>query len=289
MMHSMDVMCDKPRDRFINDIMAIEAEEAKAAGAIGYMARALIQATMPHKKREGAEFTRKNGVFTLSLLAPSHVGLPYGSIPRLLVSWVTTEAVKTGARELVLGESLSQFMKELGMPPTGGRWGTVTRLKDQMRRLFASSITCTYEGERGFCIESTRVVDSARLWWDPMTPEQAALWESTLVLGERFFDEITSAPVPVDLRVLRALRKSPMSLDIYGWLTYRMSYLRRPTVVPWGVLQNQLGAEYGRVRDFKAAFVTALKKVLCIYRANAEEHGNGLLLKPSRPHIPRCE
>ncbi len=279
---------DKPRDRFISEILAIEAEAAKEAGAIGYMARALVQATMPHRKRVGAEFTRKNGAFTLSLLAPSHVGLPYGSIPRLLVSWVTTEAVRTGERELLLGDNLSQFMRELGMVPTGGRWGTVTRLKDQMRRLFASSITCTYEGDDGFGIESTRVVDSARLWWDPKKPEQAALWESTLTLGERFFDEITHGPVPVDLRALKALRRSPMALDIYCWLTYRLSYLKRPTVIPWCVLQIQLGAEYGRVRDFKAAFVSALRKVLCIYQANVQEHGNGLLIKPSRSHIPRC-
>jgi hypothetical protein len=277
-----------PRDRFITDVLAIEAEEAKEAGAIGYMARALVLATMPHRKHEGSEFTRRNGAFTLSLLSPSHVGLPYGSIPRLLVSWVTKEAVRTRERELVLGDSLSQFMRELGMVPTGGRWGTVTRLKDQMRRLFASSITCTDESNDSFNVKSTRVVDSAKLWWDPKTPEQATLWESTLTHGERFFDESTHGPVPVDLRALKALRRSPMALDVYCWLTYRMSYLKKCTVIPWRVLQIQFGAEYGRVRDFKVAFLVALRKVLCIYHVNAEEHAKGLLIKPSRSHIPRC-
>jgi hypothetical protein len=277
----------KPRAKFINEMLAIEAEEAKNAGALGYMARALVQATMPHRKHEGAEFTRCNGKFTLSLLAPSHIGLPYGSIPRLLVSWVTTEAVLTGNRELVLGNSLSQFMRQLGMVSTGGRWGTVTRLKDQMQRLFASSITCTNTNGDIFCIDSTRVVDSARLWWNPKKPEITTLWESTLTLGEQFFNEITHNPVPIDLRALRALRRSPMALDIYCWLTYRMSYLKKPIVIPWGVLQIQLGAEYNRERDFKAAFIFALNKVLCIYQANVEQHANGLLMKPSRSHIPR--
>ncbi|MCG7988209.1 MAG: pirin [Candidatus Thiodiazotropha weberae] len=277
-----------PRDKFINEVLAIEALAAKEAGAIGYMARALVQATLPHRKRDGAEFTRRNGAFTLSLLAPSHVGLPYGSIPRLLVSWVTTEAVRTGERELILGDNLSQFMRELGMVPTGGRWGTVTRLKEQMRRLFASSIIYTDNSTHGFCVNTKPIADTARLWWDPKRPEQAALWESTLKLGEQFFDEITRSPVPIDLRALKALKRSPMALDIYCWLTYRLSYLRKPTVIPWVALQIQLGAEYGRARDFKAAFVSALRKVLCIYGANVEEHGNGLLIKPSRTHIPRC-
>jgi len=243
-------MEQKNIDKLVQAALAIEVEEAREAGALGYMSRALVQATMPHRKTEGNEFTRRNGAFTMSLLAPSHVGLPYGSIPRLLVSWVTTEAVRTGERELVLGDNLSEFMRELDMVPTGGRWGTVTRLKDQMRRLFASSVTCTYDGDDGFAIESVRVVDSARLWWDPKSPDQTSLWESSLTLGERFFDEITQRPVPIDLRVLKALRRSPLAIDIYCWLTYRMSYLKRVTVIPWEALQAQFGADYSRTRDF---------------------------------------
>lgn len=96
---SMSTMDATPRDKFINEVLAIEALAAKEASAIGYMARALVQATLPHRKREGTEFTRRNGAFTLTLLAPSHVGLPYGSTPRLLIAWVTTEAVRTGERK----------------------------------------------------------------------------------------------------------------------------------------------------------------------------------------------
>ena len=219
-------MNEKNIDKLVSEALAIEAQEAIDAGTVGYMARALVQATMPHRQTEGVEFVRRNGQFELALMAPSRTGLPYGSIPRLLVAWVTSEAVRTGERELVLGDNLSQFMRELDMVPTGGRWGTVTRLREQMKRLFASSVTCTYDGGSSFAVENISVVDSARLWWDPKQPEQAALWESTLTLGERFFDEVSQRPVPIDMRALRALRRSPTALDIYCWLTYRMSYLR---------------------------------------------------------------
>lgn len=48
------------------------------AGALGFMARAKVQATLPHRKVDGNEFERRNGAFTLSLMAPAKIGLPYG-------------------------------------------------------------------------------------------------------------------------------------------------------------------------------------------------------------------
>ncbi len=79
-------------DRLITDALAIEAQDAKEAGALGYMARALVQATLPHSKPDSNEFERRNGAFTLVMLAPSKIGLPYGVIPRLMMAWMTTEA-----------------------------------------------------------------------------------------------------------------------------------------------------------------------------------------------------
>ena len=75
-------------NKLITESLAIEAEAAKKAGKLGFMARALVQATLPHSKIDGNEFERTNGAFTLSMLAPSNVGLPYGNIPRLLICLV---------------------------------------------------------------------------------------------------------------------------------------------------------------------------------------------------------
>jgi hypothetical protein len=125
------------------------------------------------------------------------------------------------------------------------------------------------------------------LWWDPKTPRQTELFGSSVVLSEPFFREVTARPVPIDLRALRSLSKSPMQLDIYAWLTYRMSYLRHDTTIPWQVLQAQFGAEYHRLRAFKAAFLEHLKKVFTVYRtAKVEPVQTGLLLHPSPPHVP---
>ncbi len=272
------------------EAVAIEAESAKEAGALSYMARSMVMATLPHRKIEGNEFIRQNGDFTLSLMAPSHIGLPYGSIPRLLVAWVTTEAVRTKERELILGDTLSEFMRALDLVPTGGRWGTITRLKEQMARLFASSVTCSYADGKRFAFQSVQVVDRAALWWDPKTPEQSTLWQSAIILGEHFFKEIIESPVAVDMRALKVLKQSPMALDIYTLLTYRMSYLRKSTVIPWEGMQQQLGSDYAQtpegLRNFKKKFIKALSMVHVVYPdANINITETGLILKPSKTHV----
>jgi len=274
--------------KLINESLAIEAEEAKEAGTLGFMARALVQATMPHKDPKEWFFERTNGAFTLTMMAPPKVGLPYGSVPRLLLAWITTEAVRTRSRDLALGDSLSGFMRELGMVPTGGRWGSITRLREQSRRLFTTAISCLYEGENRAGEIGFRLVDKHVLWWNPKSPDQRELFASTLTLSEPFFKEVISHPVPIDLRALKALSRSPLALDIYTWLTYRMSYLQRETTVPWAALEVQFGAGYKRTRDFKAAFVDHLKSVLAVYReAKASGTDRGLFLRPSPPHVRR--
>lgn len=274
-----------------SEALAIEEEDAKDAGAIGYMARALVQATMPHKKVEGNEFSRRNGSFSMTIIAPSAIGLPYGSYPRLLLSWLTTEAVRTKSPHLELGPTLSGFMAELGLIPAGGRWGTIHRLRDQINRLFCSSVSASYNEQFTDIGAGFRLTKKYKLWWDPKTPDQAVLWKSFVDLSGDFFEEIVNNPVPVDMRALKALKRSPMALDIYCWLTYRLSYLKKPTLIPWEALQMQFGADYategqGR-RDFKRAFLKHLSSVHVLYpEANLDGKPSGLLLKPSKPHVP---
>ena len=275
--------------QFIEDALAIEAEAAQSAGALGFMTRTLVQATLPHRDPQTNEFTRVNGHFTLSMMAPRSIGLPYGSVPRLLLAWITTEAVRTRAPTLYLGHSLTQFMRQLELIPTGGRNGSITRLRDQMQRLFAASITCIYRGPGHWSLDAIRVADAAQLWWNPQPPDPASSWTSTLTLGDKFYRDIIARPVPVDLRVLKALRPSPLALDIYCWLTYRFSYLRQSTLIAWRVLQAQFGADYHHTYHFKAKFLNALRQVLLVYPvARVTPVPEGLWLKPSRTHI-RCQ
>jgi len=282
----------KDLQEIITETLAIEVEDAKKAGRLGYMARAFVQATLPHKATPANEFYRENGLFSLTILAPSRIGLPYGSIPRLLLSWMTTEAIYTRSPTLELGPTLSAFMAELGLAPRGGKRGDITRLKKQTESLFCSTISCRYADEStsqgaGFTIAKDYV-----LWWTPKSPDQLPLWKSTVTLSTDFFNEVIERPVPIDMLALKTLKRSPMALDIYFWLTYRMSYLSKDTVIPWPLLQGQFGADYAQnahgLRNFKVNFLKQLKKVHTLYgAAKVGEVENGLLLKPSPPHIAK--
>jgi hypothetical protein len=283
------MMLTKSTENLLAQALSIEEISAKDSKELGFMARALVICTLPHSKPKEQEFSRKNGNYTLSMIAPKAIGLPYGSVPRLLLAWITTEATRTKSPTLTLGRSLSEFMEQLGMAnPTGGKTGSITRLRDQMKRLFSAFVSCSYSDEHQDSNTGFKIVQKSQTWWHPQHPDQAGLWESTLTLSQEFYEEIMAAPIPIDLRALKALKRSPMALDIYLWLTFRNSYLKSSTVVTWDQLQMQFGAEYGRSRAFKEAFTDALRKVQIVYpAAKIQTNDQGVLVSPSPTHVPR--
>ncbi len=297
----------------------IESEDAKSAGSLGFMARVLVLATMPYKDPKAYVFKRQNGNFSLRIVAGFDGGIPYGIYPRLLMSWVATEAVRTQSPVIELGDSLSQFLRDVMEVRSrgGGARGTATRVTEQMKRLFGSLITAQYSGEQngqGFRLNNVLIADQLDLaagfekalideldaeietredsLWIPQRKELAGAWKSEVHLSKNFFEECITKPVPVDLRAYKALRGSPLAMDIYTWLTYRMSYQqRRSRPIPWESLMHQFGSAYSTesaVRDFKKAFIQALKMVLTVYsKANVEVADKGLILAPSPSHISK--
>ena len=278
-----------PQRKLLERARVIEREDAVSAGALGFMARELVKVGLPHREPAESSFVRRNGDLVFSIAAHPDAGLPYGRYPRLLLIWATTEAVRTKSPALQLGPTLTGFMAQLGLIPAGGRWGTIRRLRDQMMRLFSSTIAYTYDRQSTGEWHDTgfRVGRRTQLWWNPANPGQPVCWRSTVELSLGFFETVVDRPVPVDLRAVKALR-SPLGLDIYTWLTYRMSYLRKPTEIPWDALASQLGAGYGRTRDFKEAFLRQARVVLMLYPAvRLEPRSRGLVLKPSPPHVAK--
>lgn len=231
--------------RLAAEFLSIEREEAKQAGALGYIGRFAVQATLPHSDPSPEySFERRNGNYTLSITAPKSVGLPYGTYPRLILIWMTGEVVRTQSSHLLLGRSLSDFMAQLGKAPTGGRNGTITQLREQLNRLFSSMIRLAYHDDGHDTSPGFLLAEDYELWWKKRDSAENELWQSWIDLGPKFFAELRDHSVPVDLRRVKLLQRSPLLLDIYTWQTYRFSYLRRPTEVPWEALFLQFGASY---------------------------------------------
>jgi hypothetical protein len=107
----------------------------------------------------------------------------------------TTEAVRTKNPRL-LGSSLADFMREVGLNPEtgGGKRSDAKRLHEQCLRLFSARISFVgdmVDGERtGKDRRTLEVTDHQVLWWDKKSPGQSILWLRYVDLTPKFFAAI---------------------------------------------------------------------------------------------------
>ena len=273
----------------------VGASEANAD--LGFMARLMALCSLPRTDPGNRhQYKRINGPYKLVMVAGADNKLPYGNLPRLLLAWVCTEAVRTQNRELVLGRSLSEFMRALGIgSDSGGSRGELTRLRNQMKQLFRCSISLNYENERGDASVSSFIADRTEFWWNERKPDEPTLWKSKIYLGEVFFNEIIRHPVPLDMNTLKALKRCALGLDLYLWLSYRTFALRAPLRLTWRQLYRQFGlhpakaSENQTVQNFRYKILRELKKIKLAWPSLNYSTAKGvLILLPSTPAIQSC-
>jgi len=266
--------------QLIEQGIGIFAESPSAQDA-AFIARELVLASLPHSNPgDRPVWIRRNGDVTLGIQPGINLetgrsfGYPYGIIPRLLLFWMTTEAIRRKSPRLELGSSLNGFLAELGLSGYTGRGkrGDAKRLREQMERLFRSRFSLerlkTDEDQTRKRWLDMQVAPQGELWWSLRAPDQGALWGSWIELGELFYAALTSAPVPVDMRALRALKRSPLALDLYAWLTFqafRAHHSRLPRFETWAQLHGHMGGEYTDIADFRKKVKAALLKIRAVY------------------------
>ena len=260
---------------------------------LGFMARMMVLCSLPRTNPGNRhQYKRQNGPYTLYMFA-GRDKLPYGNLPRLLLAWVSAEAVRTQSREIVLGKSLSEFMRKLGMQDdSGSPRGERTRLRNQMKRLFGCSVSMIYEDEHGEARVSSLVADRAAFWWNERKPDEPVLFNSKIRLGEDLFNEIINHPVPLDMNTLKALKRSTLGLDLYLWLNYRTFALRAPLRLTWRQVYRQFGAhpdnasDKRTVQNFRSEVLRELKKIKMAWpELNYTTAPGVLILLPSTPAI----
>ena len=257
----------------------------------GFLGRTMALCSLPRTNPGNQlQYERRNGPFTLGMIAGLNNKLPFGTNPRLILSWLCTEVVRTGSREIVLGRSLSEFMRKLGISSTDGRGQA--RLRNQMDRLFNCTVSMIYKDEHGKATVNSLIALRTEFWWNPKHPDQTGLWESKVRLSESFFNEIVSHPVPLDLTTLKALKRSPLGLDLYLWLVYRTFALRSPLRLSWRQGYRQFGSDPAKasnkftVRSFREKVLRELKKIKLAWPDLNYTTARGvLILLPSVPHI----
>ena len=259
---------------------------------LGFMARLLALCSLPRSNPgDRLQYKRVNGPFTLYMTASGGNKLPFGNLPRLILAWVCTEAVRTQSRTLILGPSLAKFMKTLGVYSSGGGNAGI-KLRNQMRRLFGCTITLIYKEGNEEQFVNSPIAARGKYWWNPDNNSALPGWNSTIVIGEDLFNEIINHPVPLDMNTLKALKRCSLGLDLYLWLVYRTFVLRAPLRLTWRQLYHQFAAHPDNahnkktIQNFRVQVLRELKKIKVAWPELNYSTAPGLLiLHPSTPTI----
>ncbi|MDR2781592.1 MAG: hypothetical protein LBB21_04040 [Holosporaceae bacterium] len=255
---------------------------------IHFVCRMMITSALPHSKVDGNSYKRTSGNYALAITNGYDGVLPYGSYPRVILSWIITEAIRTKSREIYLGESLSDFMRQLGISVTGGKTGSFSRFKQQFLGLMTSNITYTFTDARSkkIIVINFHVADAVKFSSD----NHEDFFKAKIILDEIFFNEVIKYPIPVDKKAINVLMCSSLALDIYFWLTYKMSYIKEETKISFDSLKTQFGFGYNDTKqgkyEFRRKFICQLKFVLALYNiARVNIYEDGISLCPSPTHI----
>ena len=281
------------QQRLIRSAVEIEADDPDA---ILFQHTVFCQTGLPYRNPGDAVriWERMNGHVHLKVLAGDAMhpqkgqlvplGLPFGPKPRLILTHLNAEALRTGSEEIEIESSLTAFVRRLRLDLHGRNMRTI---KDQLSRLSASSVRLGIVRDGRAITVNSQIVTAFDLWF-PKDARQRVLWPSIVRLSLDYFESLQRHAVPLDERAIAALSHSAMGLDIYAWLAQRLHRVRpgKPAFVPWAALRDQFGWHYQHMRKFKQVFRQTLDMVLSQYRAaRLDLDDRGMTLRHSPPPV----
>ena len=256
------------------------------ADKLGFMSRLLLMVNLPYRDPGDDKRTwwRRNGHVSINI-TPGYkgnetIGIPYGAYPRLILAYLVTQAIKTQSPIIFLGKTFSQFLTLINLKK-GGK--TYKQFYKQLERTLSASFAWTYETDQRRSRVNIQVSHESHLWWAPLeNPNIHSFWESYIKLNTDFFNEIVHHAVPLDLRILSVLKNSPLGLDLYMFISWRMFKINKPVLISWESLQQQLGGQYADPKEFsrKCRLHITRIKAICPH-LNIEFIKGRLCLKPS--------
>jgi len=260
---------------------------------LSFMSRLLVMVNLPYRDPgiEARNWWRANRSVIINV-TPGYkkdksLGIPYGSYPRLIMAYLITQAVKTNSPIINLGNSFREFLDLIGIEKGGHQY---KQLRKQLDRTLSAAFSWTYENEAVWSRTNIQVSHQSQLWWDPKSPDQLSFLDSFVELNANFFNEIIRNPVPMDLRILKVLKNSPLGLDLYMFLSWRTFNLKELVFISWRSLHDQLGGQYTDLKNFARESKKHLKRIQAIWpELNIKSVKGRLCISPSRSLIPAVE
>jgi hypothetical protein len=276
------------------------AGEPLKSDDIWFLHTTMCQCFLPYKNPKTDTWERKNGDFSITLVAghvrdprsdtlTRRVGLPYGAKPRLFQSYICMQAVKNQSAVIPIEGTMTEMMHMLGLQSTGGEHGTIRSFKEQITRFSAANFTIIGPGAKGTYshIKATPIRRFDVFF--PTDPRQGSLWPTEVHLTSDFFESLKDHAIPFDFRALQPIQAKPRAIDIYLWLTQRLCKIdeRKPLLLKWKALYEMFGADQV-YRNFKVNFPKDMTIAMVSYSAaRVEQCTEGFIFRYSPPPVPR--
>lgn len=244
-------------------VLAVQDE----APSPGFLHSALCAMSLPVRRPrdEFAPIMRQDGQYTLVINPKPRLdvvngqqqfqslGIPFGSLPRLILIHVMTEAVRASSRHVHLGRNFSDWMRRMGFKTISyGPRGSATLIRDQMDRLLSCEWMIRWDNtdERGAHEFGIREI---KLTNEYSGQDGAKGFQRDIVMTEGFFQHLKEHAVPLNEVAIRQLRDSATALDLYTWLAYRLPRIgaRRPATLSWEQLAVHFGNDGHNIRKFR--------------------------------------
>ena len=281
---------DKAERQAVETAYAVLSDENQR---IGIMHAGFAMCALPHKEIAETQWMRNGAGVKLLVESGTDadmqpVGIPFGSIARMILLYLQTEAVKTRSRDIELGRSMNSWLSNLGID-SGGRQYSLVR--EQSKRLSLCRLTFYRETANATMVTNGSFVRDAIIPSGNRTGEQQlTLWREAVRLDEGFYQSLIEHPMPVREAAIREIGGRSMAIDIYVWLAYRLYRLEKPTPISWAALYTQFGAGYAQIRQFRSKFKEPLALALAAYpEAHVTINDTGVTLCPSAPAVPTRE
>jgi hypothetical protein len=271
-----------------------------------FLHSALCAMSLPVRRPadDTAPIIRQDGQYTLAITPRpvlqridgqqqmSILGVPYGSLPRLVLIHIMTEAVRTRTRHIVLGSSFTDWMRRMGFRSISyGPRGSATLIRQQLDRLLACEWTIRWDnedakGDQEFAVKEVKLTTEYA-----GTTARNGGFSREILLTEGFFEHLREHAVPLDENAVRQIRDSATSLDLYTWLSYRLPRINktRPALISWPQLAVHFGNEGNNIRKFRQTIRDAWERqVSAVYpEARAEFDTTAIRLYASPAPLAR--
>jgi hypothetical protein len=292
----------RPIDKKRIDGLCDNLEVDYSGDEIWFIHAVLAQCFLPYRDPKELHWDRKNGDFSISLMAgriedPTtgefrSTGLPFGAKPRLFQSYICTQALRQKSPVISVETSMSAMMKELGYEVRGGKRGTIQSFKEQITRFAACHFTIVGRGANGTRRHMKAPPIKSFDVWFPNHPEQQSLWPSEITLTDDYYYSLRDHAIPYDFRGLKGIQSNARAQDIYLWMTQRLCRVskEKPLFMTWDMLFETFGGDDKNMRSFKSEFKKSLLAATTAYpAAKLDLEKEGVKFYASEPPIKKTK